>query len=183
MGGTTAPRSAPYTLAYSGWAFFPTVRVIGALILLGAALNFWRLLRWRGVATVAEPLLLILHIGYAWVVIGAALLGLSLLDTDLPQSAAVHAFTAGAIGTMILAVMTRVTRGHTGRALSVDRATVAIYMLVNLAAIVRVAAAFGEAWTMPLLVASASLWIGAFLLFVFAYGWMLLLPKSARQLR
>jgi uncharacterized protein involved in response to NO len=166
-----------------GWAFFPTARVIGALILLGAALNFWRLLRWRGVATVAEPLLLILHIGYAWVVIGAGLLGVSLLDTDLPQSAAVHAFTAGAIGTMILAVMTRVTRGHTGRALSVDRATVAIYMLVNLAAIVRVAAAFGEAWTMPLLVASASLWIGAFLLFVFAYGWMLLLPKSARQLR
>jgi uncharacterized protein involved in response to NO len=166
-----------------GWAFFPTVRVIGVLILLGAALNFWRLLSWRGVATVAEPLLLILHIGYAWVVIGAALLGLSMLDADLPQSAAIHAFTAGAIGTMILAVMTRVTRGHTGRALSVDRATVAIYMLVNLAAIVRVAADFGEAWTMPLLVASASLWIGAFLLFVFAYGWMLLLPKSPRQLK
>jgi uncharacterized protein involved in response to NO len=120
-----------------GWAFFPIVRGFGVLLLLGAVLNLWRLLRWRGSATIAEPLLLILHIGYAWVVLGAALLGLAMLDPDLPQSAAIHALTAGAIGTMTLAVMTRATRGHTGRALSADRTTVAIYFLVNIAALVR----------------------------------------------
>jgi uncharacterized protein involved in response to NO len=96
----------------------------------------------------------------------------------VPQSAAIHALTVGAIGTMIVAVMTRVTRGHTGRALCADHATVAIYILVNIAAIVRVAAAVGEFWTMPLLIASASLWIGAFLLFVTFYGPMLLLPPG-----
>ena len=85
---------------------------------------------------------MILHIGYAWLVLGAALLGLAMLDADLPQSAAIHALTAGAIGTMTLAVMTRVTRGHTGRDLSADRATRLIYILVTLAAITRVAAAF-----------------------------------------
>jgi uncharacterized protein involved in response to NO len=106
-----------------GWAFFPTFRPIGLLLLLGAALNLWRLLRWRGHTTAAKPLLPILHIGYAWLVLGAALLGLAMLDAGLPQSAAIHTLTAGAIGTMILAVMTRATRGHTGRDLSADRAT------------------------------------------------------------
>ena len=100
------------------------------------------LVRWRGAATAAEPLLLVLHVGYAWLVLGAALLGLAMLDADLPQSAAIHTLTVGAIGTMILAVMTRVTRGHTGRELSADHATSAIYILVTLAAILRVAAAF-----------------------------------------
>ena len=72
-----------------------------------------------------------------------------MLDSDVPQSAAIHALTAGAIGTMILAVMTRVMRGHTGRVLSADRATVVIYILVNIAALARVAAAVGETWTTP----------------------------------
>jgi uncharacterized protein involved in response to NO len=162
-----------------GWAFFPAVPALGALLLLGAGLNFWRLLRWRGSATVAEPLLLILHIGYAWVVIGAALLGLAMLDAELLQSAAIHALTAGAIGTMTLAVMTRATRGHTGRILSADSTTVAIYLLVNIAALVRVAAAFGGAWSMSLLVVSAILWIGAFALFVISYAPMVLFPARA----
>lgn len=162
-----------------GWAFFPGVPPIGFLLLLGAGLNLWRLLRWRGGATAAEPLLLVLHVGYAWLVLGVALLGLAMLDADLPQSAAIHTLTAGAIGTMILAVMTRVTRGHTGRDLSADRVTSAIYILVTLAAIVRVTVAFDAARTMPLLIASACLWIAAFGLFALCYGPMLLLPRDA----
>jgi len=166
-----------------GWAIRPEFHPFGLLLVLGATLNFGRLLRWRGGATFKEPLLFVLHVGYAWLALGCALLGLATLGLDVPQSAAIHALTAGAIGTMILAVMTRVARGHTGRSLLADRATVAIYILVNLAAIVRVAVAVGDAWTMPLLVASASLWIGAFMLFVLFYGPMLLLPQSANQLR
>ena len=53
-----------------GWAFLPEFRPVGLLLLLGAALNLWRLLRWRGIATTAEPLLLVLHVGYAWLVLG-----------------------------------------------------------------------------------------------------------------
>lgn len=163
-----------------GWAFLPGFPPIGLLLLLGALLNLWRLLRWRGGATAAEPLLLVLHIGYAWLVLGAALLGLAMLDADLPQSAAIHALTAGAIGTMILAVMTRVARGHTGRDLSADRVTGLIYVLVTLAAAARVAAAFAAGWTMPLLIAAACLWIAAFGAFTLRYGPMLLLPREAR---
>lgn len=148
--------------------------------MLGAALNLWRLLRWRGFATAAEQLLLVLHVGYAWLVFGAALLGLAMLGADVPLSAAIHALTAGAVGTMILAVMTRATRGHAGRDLSADHVTVLIYGLVTLAAITRTAAAFDGAWTMPLLIISAGLWIAAFAGFVLDYGSMLLLPRRPR---
>ena len=162
-----------------GWAFLPDFSPIGVLLLLGATLNLCRLLRWRGGATAAEPLLLILHIGYAWLVLGAALLGLSMLDADLPASAAIHTLTAGAIGTMILAVMTRVARGHSGRDLSADRVTSLIYILIILAGITRVAAALAPGWTMPLLVVSAGLWISAFGVFLLVYGLILLLPREA----
>ncbi len=159
-----------------GWAFIPAFRPVGLLLLLAAMLNLWRLLRWRGGAAAAEPLLLVLHIGYAWLVLGTGLLGLAVLGADLPESAAIHALTAGAIGTMVLAVMTRVTRGHTARDLSADRVTNLIYILVTLAAIVRVAAVFGADWSKPLLIVSACLWIAAFGLFLLFYGPMLFLP-------
>ena len=108
-------------------------------------------------------------------VFGTALLGLSMLYPDVPLTAAVHALTAGAIGTMTLAVMTRATRGHTGRELSADSVTSTIYVLVNLAAVMRVTAAF---WSMPLLVLSACLWIAAFAGFVLCYSPMLLRPGN-----
>lgn len=161
------------------WVALPYTTPVGFLLLAGAGLNLWRLLRWRGGATIAEPLLVILHVGYAWLVLGSALLGLSMLDGDIPRSAAIHALTAGAIGTMILAVMTRATRGHTGRELSADGATSLIFVLVTFAAIARVAAAIWAAWMMKLLIFSAVLWIAAFLLFVTTYGPMLLLPRKS----
>ncbi|MGA8816974.1 MAG: NnrS family protein [Xanthobacteraceae bacterium] len=163
-----------------GWAFLPAFRPIGLLLLLGAAVNLWRLSRWRGIATAAEPLLLVLHVGYAWLVLGVALLGLAALGADVPLSAAIHALTVGAIGIMTLAVMTRATRGHTGRSLSADRITVLIYGLVTLAAITRIAAAFSAIWTTPLLIIAACLWISTFAGFVFAYGSMLILPRRSR---
>jgi uncharacterized protein involved in response to NO len=161
-----------------GWALLPAFRPFGLLLILGAMLNFWRLFRWRGGATISEPLLFILHVGYAWLVLGSALLGLATLGSYVLQSAGIHALTAGAIGTMVLAVMTRVARGHTGRELSADRETAVIYILVNMAALARVAAAIGATWKTPLLIASAGLWIGAFVLFVTFYGPMLLLPRQ-----
>ncbi|HEX5319029.1 MAG TPA: NnrS family protein [Stellaceae bacterium] len=162
-----------------GWAFLPAFRPAGVILLFGAMLNLWRLLRWRGVATTAEPLLLVLHVGYGWMVLGAALLGIAMLDSHLPQSGAIHALTAGAIGTMTLAVMTRATRGHTGRALSADRATSMIFLLVTLAATTRVAAAFAPEWSLPLLIAAAGCWIAAFGAFVLCYGPMLVLPRRS----
>lgn len=155
------------------WALLPAAKPIGGLLILAAFLNLWRLARWRGSSAAAEPLLAILHVGYAWVVLGAAMLGASLLTDLVPETAAIHAFTSGAIGTMILAVMTRVTRGHTGRPLEADRTTVLIYIAVVLAGMIRVATAFTGTFSMVLLQISALLWIASFLLFALVYGPML----------
>ena len=132
-----------------------------------------RLVRWRGAATVAEPLLVVLHVGYLWLVVALALLGLSVLTPVVPPVAATHAMTAGAAGMMMLAVMTRVTLGHTGRTLHADGLTVAVYVLGALAAILRLAAAWDAGPVDDLLGASAICWIAAFSLFALRYGPML----------
>jgi uncharacterized protein involved in response to NO len=132
--------------------------------------------------TADEPLLLILHIGYLWMIVGAALLGLAVMTTAVPQSAAVHALTAGAIGTMVLAVMTRVCRGHTGRPLTADRFAVTIYGAVSLAGVTRVAAELLPGAYLPLLEISAILWIAAFVLFAFWSAPVVWHPRADRRL-
>lgn len=161
-----------------GWAFLPTASPVGVLLILGAIFNLWRLMRWQGTRTAAEPLLLILHVGYGWLCVGAVVLGLSILTSAVPASAGIHALTVGAIGTMILAVMTRVTRGHTGRQLTSDPATNVLYGCVIAAALTRIAAAFATVWSMPLLIASGCFWIAAFILFITRYSPMLLQPRD-----
>jgi uncharacterized protein involved in response to NO len=158
------------------WVLVTDSALVGAALVAAGALHLWRLVRWQGHATVREPLLLILHVGYLWLAAGTALLGLSTLADVVPAAAGIHALTTGAFGTMILAVMTRASLGHTGRALHADGATVAIYILVTLAAVLRVVAAWPGVWTMALLEAAAAAWVAAFALFVAHYGPMLVRP-------
>ncbi len=159
------------------WVFATESVLVGAALVAGGVLHLWRLARWEGHATVREPLLLILHIGYLWLGAGTALLGLSTLSDAVPAAAGIHALTSGAFGTMILAVMTRATLGHTGRALHADGATMAVYVLVTLAALLRVVAAWPGVWTMALLETAAAAWVAAFALFVAHYGPMLVRPR------
>src|SRR3546814_20322684 len=99
--------------------------------------------------TLREPLLAILHIGYLWIVIGAALLGAAAIMPSIPQTAAIHALPVGGVGTMVLAVMTRVCRGHTGRPLTADWLAILIYVLVSRAALTRVSAARLPRYLLP----------------------------------
>lgn len=163
-----------------GWVFFPDAKPVGVILLAAAGLVLWQLARWRGLKTLAEPMVTILHLGYAWLAIGAALLGASLLGPAVPPSAAIHAFTVGAMSTMVLGVMTRATRGHTGRALNADRATAAIYLLIFIASVTRVLAACLTDLSVRLLSVSAALWIASFALFVLRYAAMLVGPERRR---
>ncbi len=169
-------------LGLFAWAFFPHLPATGVLLILGAVANLWRLSRWQGIRTLAEPLLVVLHIGYGWLCIGAGLLGASVLSSAVPLSAGIHAMTIGAAGTTILGVMTRATRGHTGRRLSADPATTLLYAAVTLAAIFRIIAAFAQIWVLPLLGVAAGFWIIAFALFVLRYGPMLCRPREEAML-
>jgi uncharacterized protein involved in response to NO len=156
------------------WAFVPDHPITGALLIAAALLNAVRLGRWAGIASWPEPLLFILHIGYGWVALGTALLGLSIFNIGVPAASAIHALTAGATAVMILAVMPRVTLGHTGRDLIANRATVAVFVLINAAAIVRVCASWHTEFMTVLLLVAGACWIAAFGLFELTYGPMLL---------
>ena len=165
----------------AAWSLAPAHPAAGALLLAAGGLNLVRLGRWRGDATVREPLVWILHLGYLWLATGLVLMGLSVATPGLvPTSAGVHALTAGAIGVMTLAVMTRASRGHTGRPLTTGKVEVAIYALINAAALTRVAGGLLPSVHQPLLMVSTGLWSAAFLAFVIGYGPMLLTPRPDR---
>jgi uncharacterized protein involved in response to NO len=138
-----------------------------------------RLTRWAGLSVIGDPLVFVLHVAYAWLPAGLLLLGAAILWPVVPVSSAMHALGAGAMAGMTLAVMTRATRGHTGRPLEADGATVAIYVLVNLGALLRVAAPLPPLDYMLSIRLAGGLWGGAFLLFIFVYGRMAL-QRSAK---
>lgn len=161
------------------WAFLPDHRATGALLIAAALVNAVRLGRWADIASWSEPLLFILHIGYGWVAVGTALLGLSIFNIGVPVASALHALTAGATAIMILAVMPRVTLGHTGRELTANRATVVVFVLINAAAIIRVCASWHTEFMTILLLLAGACWIAAFGLFELVYGPMLLTRRSA----
>lgn len=162
-------------VALVSWlAAWPDDLTIGLLLVSAAVLQGLRLARWSGLRTVRDPLVAILHVGYAWVPAGLLLLGLSMIGTAVPRTIAIHALTAGAMATMILAVMTRATRGHTGRELRADRITTGIYVLVTIGAMLRVAAPWLSVDYMLSIKVAGAMWGGAFLLFLARYGPMLL---------
>jgi uncharacterized protein involved in response to NO len=147
---------------------------LAATAALAAVLHAARLARWRPWRTLGVPLVWILQLGYAWLVVALALLAAAALGL-VPRGAATHALAGGAIATMILAVMSRASLGHTGRALAADRVTVTAYLLVTLGAALRVAASFPGG---VVLVEPAALsWSAGFLVFAARYAPILLRPR------
>jgi uncharacterized protein involved in response to NO len=167
----------PFFLA--AWVAAPDADVTAWAALGAGAAVALRLSRWRGARIFREPLVLILHVGYGWLAIGLFLLGLNGFYAFLPSTAALHALTVGAIGTMMLAVMTRASLGHTGRTLSAGPGTKAIYLLVTLAAILRLVVPLAGAQMLLMLSLAGAAWCAAFGLFVILYGGPLARPKAS----
>ena len=164
-------------LALAAWVIAPDSLGAGPLLIGVGLLHAARLARWAGDRTRRDPLVLILHLGYAFVPVGFVLLGAAALSAQMPRSVGVHAWSAGAIGTMTLAVMTRATRGHTGRALAAPRSTQLLYAAVILSAVLRILTALLPSFSQPLLWAAAIAWVAAFWGFCVIYGPMLLRPR------
>lgn len=167
-------------LAAIAWVVQPESAAAGAALIAAGIASVMRLLRWQGWRTWREPLVLILHVGYGWVGMFLVALGTAVLGIGLPPINAVHFLTSGAMGAMTLAVMTRASLGHTGRPRHADRLTVVIYVLVNLAAVLRILAPDSETPTVlthAMLGLSAFGWSGAYFLFVLIYGPYLLRPS------
>ena len=157
-------------VAVAAWVAVADSPFTGVMLAAAGGLLALRLARWRGLRTLSEPILFVLHLGYGWLAAALVLLGLSILFPSVPSSAALHALTAGAVGTMTLAVMTRASLGHTGRAIVADPSVVAMYVLVTAGAVLRVAAPFADGWYIAILAAGGSLWSAGFLLFAVRYA-------------
>jgi uncharacterized protein involved in response to NO len=155
--------------------------MVAGLLAVAAIANAMRLARWRGHRTISEPLLWILHLGYAWLPIGLALLAAAQLTPQVPRTAAIHALTAGLMAVMIVAVASRATLGHTGRPLHAGIGTAMIYLLITGAAIARVAGSLWPIYYMELLTLSGGLWVAGFALFLLLYGPMLSLPDPRQR--
>ncbi|WP_404385644.1 NnrS family protein [Caenispirillum salinarum] len=153
--------------------------MVGLVALLAGVSVLWRLGRWSGFSTLSEPILFILHVGYGWIGFAFLLEAASLLADWVPYTTAWHAMTAGAVGTLTLAVMTRAALGHAGRPIVAAPLTIAAYVLVNMAALVRV---FGplikpEGYT-SLVVAAGWLWALAFICYLIVYVPLFLRPRA-----
>ncbi|TGV74908.1 NnrS family protein, partial [Mesorhizobium sp. M00.F.Ca.ET.158.01.1.1] len=110
---------------------------------IAATCQAWRLSRWAGERTLPDPLVLMLHLAYAFVPIGLALVSAAIFfPVIVPAAAGLHALGAGAVGAMTLAVMTRATLGHTGRELKAGKGALFIFVAILLAGLLRILAAF-----------------------------------------
>ncbi|XOZ32393.1 NnrS family protein [Halomonadaceae bacterium KBTZ08] len=150
--------------------------VTGVLALVAGALVLARILLWRGWRVARDPLLWILHLSLLWIPVGLWLLAASRLG-DAPETVWVHATGLGAMGGLILGVISRVVLGHTGRTLTLPSGMVTAFVMIHLGALLRVVTgAGGMAWQTGISV-SALLWMIAFGLFLVRYTGILLRPR------
>ncbi len=179
------PRPLPFgkpdgaVMALSGlsllsWIAAPEGVATGALTLATGAANLWRLSRWRGLSARKDPLVLVLHAGFFFAAAGFLAVGAhALWPSQIPYAVGVHVWAMGAIGVMTLAMMTRATLGHSGRALVASKGTLFAYLCVSAALLARIAMAFLPDFALPLMHVAAAAWLLAFAAFLFVYGPML----------
>ena len=142
----------------------------GTAVALAAALaHLVRWLLWRPWKAPANTLVLVLHVAYAWIPVHLALRALALHGL-VPASLAAHALTVGAAGGLIIGMMVRTARGHTGRVLRADQVDTACFVLVLLAVLVRILVPLAApAHTVAAVFFSAAFWSLGFGLFAVCY--------------
>jgi uncharacterized protein involved in response to NO len=158
--------------------FAPASPVTAALAAVAAIVHVVRLAGWYTPRLWSVPLLWILHLGYAWIALGFALLAVSAAGLGTAAVSALHAFTAGGIGALTLGMMARVSLGHTGRLLEPAPVMTRAFVLINLAALLRVALplVFPGVYAQSMLAAGLA-WVIAFAVFVVVYATVLLRPR------
>lgn len=165
--------------AFIADAFQAPAPVTGTLALLAGAAVAVQAIGWNPLAARSNPMQWMLHAAYAWIPTGLVLLGLASFGV-VPRTAAIHALAVGSMGGLIIGMITRTALGHSGRAVRAGRVEVVAFILVLLAAVLRVAAALTPAIDLAGMLAAAGAWSAAFLLYVIAYAPMLMGSRCSR---
>lgn len=169
MDGFDKATMAASAVALLLWISMPEAVATRPLAALAGVLNLLRLSRWAGWRTLPEPLLAILHIGFFFIPYGFLTIAAGDLLPGWSRASQIpHAFTAGAIGLVTLAMLTRTSLGHSGRPLAASKTVTAIYALVLLGVLTRMAGEFLPD-VEPLLHAAATFWILGFGLFAVSF--------------
>jgi len=151
------------------WVFAPHGVVSLFALALASGLHVKRLLGWRPALTRKRPILWILHAAYAWIPVGLGLLALAQIGL-LPVSAGVHALAVGATGGLIIGMITRTARGHTGRPIKASTPEVLAYALVMTAAVLRVLLPLVSPGLLVVsLIGAAAAWSAAFLIYLWIF--------------
>ena len=154
---------------------------LAALAGIAGAAHLSRWLLWQPWKTRHAPVVWVLHIAYFWIPVHLGLRALAQMGWVAP-SLAVHALTVGAVGGLMIGMMTRTARGHTGRPLRADRWEVACYVLVISAALVRVFVPMAApALTIHAVLCSAAFWSAGFGLYALRYWPVLTSPRLDGQ--
>ncbi len=126
-------------VAIGSWIVFPDHLLTGVVMALAAVSILFRMARWRTLAVVSEIIVVVLHIAYLWLPVWFALTALAIFDDSIIDTAsALHALSAGAIGTMTMAMMTRASLGHSGRPIHANGIIKLIYGAIILGALIRI---------------------------------------------
>ena len=167
-------------LGLAGWVFAPTGLATAAVLGLAAALHLRRQWAWQPWLTRGRPILWILHAGYAWIAVGLGLLALAQLGL-VSASAGLHALTVGATSGLIIGMITRTARGHTGRNLQAGKAETSAYALVMAAALLRSLLPIFGLQSLAML-AAALAWSSAFIIYLYVYTpWLLAARVDGRD--
>lgn len=162
-----------------GDIFWPNSRIAGWIAGSAAVLQAMRLAQWRTLLTLRQPIVWILHLAYVWLPVGLALKAAALLGGYAIAAFWLHALTIGALTTMIVAVMTRASLGHTGRPLRVHPLITPAYALLIAATAIRVFGLLLPGMSYPMVIAAAAtLWTASFLLFIGVYSPILWGPRA-----
>ncbi|MDN3614992.1 NnrS family protein [Vibrio gallaecicus] len=159
-------------------SFFPlTFAQVGApLMVLAGIAQLVRFMRWKPWLTLSEPLVWSLHTAYLCIPLSLLLRGL--LDNPFANHNMIHLFAIGALGGLIIAMISRVTMGHTGRAIYKGPSMAIAFFAIFVAALVRsVGVAFFPVYLIEMVNISAGLWVLAYVMFMWKFGLMLLTPR------
>jgi uncharacterized protein involved in response to NO len=149
---------------------------------LAAAAHLHRQWSWQPAATCNRPILWILHAAYVWLPVGFMLLALAQIGR-VGVSAGVHALAVGATGGLIIGMVTRTARGHTGRPLQASKAEVLAYALVMAAAVLRVLLPIlAPQWFVQSMLAAALTWSAAFAIYLVIYTpWLMSTRRDGKD--
>lgn len=178
---SAAPRHVRDSGALSGLAIAATAlggglamggqpSAAGACLILAGAIQAARMTGWQSRRTRPYPALFMLHLAWVWVPVGLILPGVAMLRPDvMPQTAALHALTMGAMGSMILAISGRAAMGRHDRRLIAGRGLAAAFAMVWLASLLRVVSPFVPQGALEPVTVSAVMWMLGWAVFLWAY--------------